>query len=99
MLVVGEVEHLLANAHKLGEEIADAEAQSVAMETAQVVVSNPAVIGCELNELELAEWVGVLPLRVRRSRTELPLTGELELRRGDVLSVYGPGESIDKLAA
>ncbi len=96
VLVVGDAGHLVENSHRIGEEIADPIAHSVAMETAQIVVSNPDVIGKSIDDLEMAEWLGVLPLRVRRNRTELPLTGELELHRGDVLTVYGPEEFIDK---
>jgi putative transport protein len=96
VLVLGDAGHLVENAHRIGEEIADAKAHAVGMETAQIVVSNPDVIGRRFDEVELAEWVGVLPLRVRRNRTELPLTSELELQRGDVVTVYGPEEYIEK---
>jgi len=96
VLVVGDAGHLVENSHRIGEEIADPVAHSVAMETAQIVVASPDVIGKSMDELEIAEWVGVLPLRVRRNRTELPLTNELELHRGDVLTVYGPEEFIEK---
>ena len=96
VLVVGDAGHLVENSHRIGEEIADPVAHSVAMEVAQIVVSNPDVVGRSLDELETAEWVGVLPLRVRRNRTEIPMTGELELHRGDVITVYGPEEFIEK---
>jgi putative transport protein len=98
VLVVGDAGHLVENSHRIGEEIPDPIAHSVAMETAQIVVSNPDVIGRSPDELEFAEWMGMLPLRVRRNRNDLPLTNELQLRRGDVVTVYGPEESIQKAA-
>jgi putative transport protein len=98
VLVIGDANHLLANSHRIGEEIADELAHSVAMETAQVVVANDNVIGKAVDDIELAEWLGVLPLMVRRNRREIPLTQDLVLQRGDVLTVHGPEEFIDKLA-
>jgi putative transport protein len=98
VLVVGRVDLLLEQASNLGEEIADAEGRSVPMETARVVVSKPAVLGKPLGEIRLQERLGTLPLHVRRQRTELPLTGELVLRRGDVITIYGPLDAIDRVA-
>jgi putative transport protein len=97
ILVVGRVQLLLEHASSLGEEIADAEGRSVPMETARVVVSKPAVLGKPLGEIRLEERLGTLPLHVRRQRTELPLTGDLVLRRGDVITIYGPEDAIDRV--
>lgn len=97
VLVIGSVDHLLAHAPEIGEEIADAQDLSVAMSTAQVVVSNPNVVGQPLNEIRLDERIGALPLSVRRQRTEMPFNENLILHRGDVITVYGPNFAIERL--
>ncbi|MEP4484891.1 MAG: TrkA C-terminal domain-containing protein [Halioglobus sp.] len=97
VLVIGRVDHLLAHAPEIGEEIADAKGLSVAMSTAQVVVSNPNVVGHPISEIRLDERIGALPLAVRRQRTEMPFTEELILHRGDVITVFGPDFAIERL--
>jgi putative transport protein len=97
VLVVGSVDHLLAHAPQLGEEIADVEGLAVRMSTGYVVVSNPAVVGKPLGKLELDERIGILPLQVRRHRTTLPLVEDLVLHRGDVVTFYGPDFALDRV--
>ena len=97
ILVAGTVEHLLAHAAEVGEEISDEEGLGVAMSTVQVVVSNPASIGKPLGEIRLAKRIGALPLQLRRQRTELPLTVDTVLHRGDVITFYGPELAIDRM--
>ncbi len=97
-LVVGRVGHLLEQSVLFGEEIADEEGLGVAMSTFQVVVSNPEVIGKPLSDVRLAQRVGALPISVRRLRTELPLSLDIELRRGDVVTFFGPEMAVERLA-
>ena len=69
------------------------------MATVQVVISHPDVVGKRLEDIRLAERIGALPLEVRRHRTVLPLSSELELHRGDVMTGYGPELAIDAMVA
>ena len=55
VLVIGNVEHLLENAPKVGVEIADAEGLGVEMRVARVVVSNASVVGEAVGEIRLDE--------------------------------------------
>jgi putative transport protein len=98
VLVIGSLEHLLQNAPKVGVEIADAEGLGVEMKVAHVVVTNPKVVGEPINEIRLDERIGALPIEVRRQRTSLPLSGDLILHRGDVITIYGPDFAIDRMA-
>ena len=98
-LVIGRIERLLTRAPEVAEEIADVEGLSIRMVTVRVVISNPKFLGKPFGELELDQRLGVLPLRVRRQRTDLPLNLDLELRRGDVVTVYGPASAIDRVVA
>ena len=97
VLVIGDIDHLLTTALLVAEEISDQAGLSVPMETFQVVVSRPGVIGRPLSDVQLTGSLGVLPLSVRRQRTELPLNLDLTLRRGDVVTFYGPELAIDSL--
>ena len=98
VLVIGSVEHLLDNAPKVGVEIADAEGLGVEMQVAKVVVTNPDIVGQPVSEIRLDERIGALPIEVRRQRTQLPLSGELILHRGDVITIYGPDFAVDRMA-
>jgi len=97
VLAAGNVEHLLAHAAAVGEEISDEEGLGVAMTTGQVVVSNSDAIGKPIGEIRLAKRVGALPLQLRRQRTELPLSADVALHRGDVMTFYGPEAAIDRM--
>ena len=98
VLVVGQVEHLLWNAHKFGEEISDDEGLSLPMSTVKVVVTNSDIAGHPVSDIRLDERIAALPLEVRRQRTQLPLSNNLELHRGDVVTMYGPEFAIQRLA-
>ena len=97
VLVIGDIDHLLSRAHLSAQEIADTTGLSVPMITAKVVVTRPAVIGHPLSEIEVNEHLGVLPLAVYRQRAELPLSLDMELHRGDVITFYGPEFAVDSL--
>ena len=97
VLALGQVDHLLEHAAEFGEEISDEEGLGVTMSTVQVVVSNPEFVGARLVDIRPAERIGALPLEVRRQRTVLPLTVDLVLHRGDVITVYGPEMAIERL--
>ena len=97
VLVVGDVDRLLRNAPEFGEEIVDEQGLGLKMNTAQVVISNPGIMGKPLGSIRPDERIGALPLELRRHRTALPLSEDLILHRGDVMTVYGPDVSIDRL--
>jgi putative transport protein len=98
-LVVGRVDRLLDQAALFGEEIADEEGLGVSMSTFQVVVSNPEVIGKPISDIRLARRIGALPVRVRRLRTDLPLKMDMVLKRGDVITFFGPDIAVDRLVS
>jgi putative transport protein len=97
VLVIGNIKRLLARAHLAAEEIADETGLSVPMRTSQVVVSRSGAIGRPLSEIKLSEHLAVLPLSVKRHRTELPMSMDTELHRGDVVTFYGPEFSTEAL--
>ena len=98
VLVIGSVDQLLEHASKIGVEIADAAGLSIEMHVAHVVITNPRVVGLPLSEIRLDERIGALPIEIKRHRTVLPLTADLVLHRGDVVTFYGPDFAIDRMA-
>jgi putative transport protein len=92
VLVVGQVGHLLKTAHLIAQEIPDPNGLGIPMVTLQVVVGKQEVIGRPLSEIKLAERLGVLPLQVRRQRTQLPL--EMKWYCTVVMSLPSMGPSL-----
>lgn len=97
VLVVGRTESLLDKARYLGEEIPDDVGLSVPMTSMQVVVSHPDATNKPIGEIKLSEKPIALLVQVKRQRTVLPLTTELVLHRGDVLTMYGPESSAERM--
>jgi putative transport protein len=96
--VIGRTGVLLEHAPKWGEEISAQQNLNLPMETVRVVVSNTELVGKSMRSIRLEQHVSVVLLQIRRQREELPLSGELELRRGDVVTVMGPEFAIERLA-
>jgi putative transport protein len=61
------------------------------------VVANREVVGKPAADIRLAERIGALPIEVKRQRKSMPLSEDLVLHRGDVITVYGPDIAIDRL--
>ena len=80
-------------------EVYDPDLLEFRMDTAQVVVGNPDFNGTSLNELELETKYGCLIDGVTRAQVELPLNRDLKLNRGDVLSVSGERNRLQRFAA
>jgi putative transport protein len=82
------------NAHaasqiNLVEEAYDPDLLEFRVDSAQIVVSDPKVVGRTIGELRLESEHGCLIDGVVRAQVELPLDRSLQLNRGDVLSVSG----------
>ncbi len=97
VMVIGQVGHLLLYAPELAEEIPIADGQSIPMTTGKVVVSNANVVGKPIKDIRLDEHIAALPLEAWRQRTELPISMDLILHRGDVITFIGPEYALDRL--
>jgi putative transport protein len=82
---------------QLGEEIPLHRDVDFSASATRVVVARRAAIGRTLGELALARTHGVIIVEVRRDSLALPLTRDLRLARGDVLSALVPLEGVDAL--
>ena len=79
-------------------EVYDPDLLEFRMDIAQVVVTNPDMIGVPLGDLELETRYGCLVDGVTRAQVELPLDRSLHLERGDVLEVSGEYRRLRKFA-
>ena len=103
-LQLGDELHILAPVEfftdivaRFGEEITPDFSTAQFTETAQVVVIDKNAVGKTLRELDIARKFGVLLTGVSRMRIQIPRTADVELRKGDILTVVGPHDSVDLL--
>ena len=105
-LQLGDELHILAPVEffteivaRFGEEITPDISTAQFTETAQIVVIDKNAVGKTLRELDIARKFGVLLTGVSRMRIQIPHTSDVELRKGDILTVVGPHESVDLLGS
>ncbi len=99
LLVLGHLEALLALPADQFEESHRTDLFDATLETAEVVVERPAVVGRTLAELATERRPGgVLILGIRRLRVDLPVQADLVFRRGDVVKVLGTESNLEFLA-
>jgi len=79
-------------------EVYDPDLLEFRMDSAQVVVTNPDMIGATLSDLELETRYGCLVDGVTRAQVELPVDRDMRLDRGDVLEVSGERNRLQKFA-
>jgi len=79
-------------------EVYDPDLLEFRMDSAQVVVTDPKLVGVPLGGLELETKYGCLIDGVTRAQVELPLDRGLHLNRGDVLLVSGERNRLHKFA-
>ena len=83
----------------MGAEVADEELRSAKIVNRDVIITQVAVIGKSLQELDITQQYACYPLRLLRSGIDLSLTPTVTLSRGDVLTLSGPQIWLDKLAS
>ena len=79
-------------------EVYDPDLLEFRMDTGEVVVTNPDMVGIPLGDLDLETRYGCLVNGVTRAQVELPLDRSLRLERGDVLEVSGEHGRLRKFA-
>jgi len=97
LLILGPVEYFAETITKIGVEVPPETNLEHLAGTAQIVVINNDVVGKTLRELDIPRSYGVLVTNVSRMNLQMPVTIELELEKGDVLTVTGPADYIDLL--
>lgn len=76
---------------------AERAANFTAVETVNLVVRNPAVIGCRLRDLEELKEMGVVLSRVLHDGSQHVIHADDALAEGDVVLAVGPRNKLDRL--
>jgi len=98
VLVKGDVDAFVEGGiQEIGEEIIDREFLAQVNDTAQIVVFNRDALGKTLEEINIPRNYGIVLTGIRRMRISIPRSRNFRLRKGDILTVLGPAEQIDRL--
>src|SRR5579862_4906446 len=105
-LRLGDEVHAYGNARffrqgieQTGPEIRFLKEDETAVSWKRVSVAQSAAIGRPLHELKLASQYGIVIYAISREGHSLPIARDLELARGDILTVAGPELAIRSLPA
>lgn len=81
------------------DEIEDRELLDVPVLLADIVVISPKLAGCSLAEAAQEHWTRGLYLRsLKRGGVEIPIAPGIKVERGDVLTVVGPEDVVQRVA-
>lgn len=95
--VIGPRDFFVKVAPMFGEEILPEWRISDAIDTAQIVVLNKPAIGRTLAEIEIQRRFGLMLSRITQLGIEVPHSSNIELGKGDILTVVGNASQIDAL--
>jgi putative transport protein len=94
--ISGRREVMVQKLDSLMPEVEDPEILDMPVERVDVLVTAPDVSGKTLTELSLAPFArGVYLHRVLRNKIEMPITPELSVQRGDILTLAGSKRHIE----
>lgn len=97
LYILASVEYFTEIVSKIGQEITPEISTSQYTQTAQIVVINKDIAGKTLQELNVPVKYGVLVTRITRLSMEMPLSTDLKVEKGDILSVVGGNDYVDIL--
>jgi putative transport protein len=96
----GRLEAMTSNMGLVGPEVADSKVLNVPVDQAEILVTNKAMEGKELQEFRNTEFAGQVALHhIERGGVTIPMGLNTKLERFDVLFVAGMKSAVDKFAA
>ncbi len=94
--VFGSLDAEMTEAGALGPEVSDAPARNIQTTAAEIVVLEPGAVHKTLRDLhQSADDYGLYLKALFRHAHEMPLLPQTELKKGDILRVYGPVTSVE----
>ena len=100
VIVGGRHEDMASNVALIGPEVNDPTAVNIPLDYAEIVVTQAAIAGRELDELRAADYAGQVAIHhIERGGAPLPLGAHVKLQRLDVLFVAGVKSAVEKVAA
>jgi putative transport protein len=95
VMAEGPLDNLLQLEEYIGPEVVDQDIVEQKSVTAKVIVTAKTAINKTIADLRLPQDFGVLLTRFRRGAVELPISPDIALERGDVLTVTGEKDRLD----
>jgi putative transport protein len=96
----GRLEAMTSNMGLVGPEVPDSKVLNVPVDQAEILVTNKAMEGKELQEFRNTEFAGQVALHhIERGGVTIPMGLTTKLERFDVLFVAGMESAVDKFAA
>ena len=97
--VLTRSELLMSRGVEIGTEVNDKELLDFPIEFLDVVITNRSLVGKRLSELAAMELArGVFLKKLTRTGQTMPLTPDLKLERGDLLTLIGAATDVEKAA-
>ena len=95
----GRLEAMTQNMGLLGPEVPDSKALNVAIDQAEILVTNKEMVGKELQDFRKADFAGQVALRtIERGGVAIPIGLNTKVERFDVLYVSGMQSAVTKMA-
>ncbi len=95
----GELTDITENMGLIGPEVPDSKVLNIPIDQAEVLVTNKAIEGKELQEFRSADFAGEIALtRIERGGVPIPIGLNTKVQRFDVLFVAGLKSGVEKLA-
>lgn len=103
LLLVGRRKGIIALAASLGKELDAAEGPEMTMQTTEVLLTNPALVGKRIDALrkEISGDVrhGIYIATLKRGDLPVPVTDDTVIQHNDVVTLYGSEQDIQRAAA
>ena len=97
IIAFGDSRFFLDGLHRLGDEIHGVGDLELNETSATLVVANRASVGKSLGSIDLARGFGLLVTGVQRDHHAIPVTADLVLHRGDIISVVGLRDGVQRV--
>ncbi len=95
----GDLTDITENMGLIGPEVPDSKVLNIPIDEAEVLVTNKAIEGKELQEFRTADFAGKIALtRIERGGVPIPIGLNTKLQRFDVLFIAGLKSGVEKLA-
>ena len=95
----GDLTDITENMGLIGPEVPDSKVLNIPIDEAEVLVTNKAIEGKELQEFRTADFAGEIALtRIERGGVPIPIGLNTKLQRFDVLFIAGLKSGVEKLA-
>ncbi len=99
VLAEGKLEDLLKLEEYIGPEVALETCNDAVQRTERVVINRKGIFGRSFRQLAMTKRYGVLVTRLQRGGIDLPVSADLMVERGDILTITGADKNVEAAIA